>query len=83
MAAQRTTRKDPNEPQWLGILEGEFDSIFRDIHESLSSLGDASDEVQALALASRTRVDTLAPAFAQLVGKVKAAAKSKLQLQVR
>ena len=82
MASPRTDAKDPAGLHLLSILEAEFDSLLRDLHENLSSLGDASKEIQTLALDARARADSLAPVFAQIVGKATAMANSKQKLQV-
>lgn len=83
MASPRSDAKDPAAGlRLLGILEAEFDSLSRDLHECLSSLGDASKEVQALALDARARADSLGPVFAQVVGKATAMANAKQKLQV-
>lgn len=83
MASPRTNAKDPTGLHLLNILEVEFDSLLRDLHESLSSLRDASQETQTLALDAGACADSLAPVFAQVVGKATAAAHAKQKLQVK
>ena len=64
---------------WLDALEGEFDSVFRELHLGLGSLPPAYEE-DTTNLGGR--VSAMASVFTQLVCKTKAVFKTNCKLEV-
>lgn len=67
--------------EWLDTLEGEFDSVFRELHLGLSSLssGEEEDEDET---SLRDSLSAMASVFTQLVSKTKAVFQTNCKLEV-
>lgn len=67
--------------EWLDTLEGEFDSVFRELHLGLSSLSPGEEEEEEEASLSDS-VSAMASVFTQLVCKTKAVFQTNCKLEV-
>ena len=68
--------------QWLELLEGEFDRLFRELRLDLSALLSMEDGPGAVARGMKDNVGALASVFAQLVHKSKTVFQTNCKLEV-